>query len=179
MITNTITRAAAGVCLVATAALHPLTAHAAAADYRFEVAEVKPAATGKSDVTLRLIHTPDKKPVSGCGPFRDHGRYGTGRHADDDGTGKSAAGSQPGLYIVEIEPGMAGNWALQVAAKVQGETRDRARLASRQTREMTCARPHLLAAGIVTRHHMRGLSIRRARRMETNRSAPRSRGCWP
>ena len=35
--------------------------HAAAADYRFEVAEVKPAGTGKSDVTLRLIHTPDKK----------------------------------------------------------------------------------------------------------------------
>ena len=61
MITNTILRAAAGVCLVATAALYPLTAHAAAADYRFEVAGVKPAATGKSDVTLRLIHTPDQE----------------------------------------------------------------------------------------------------------------------
>ena len=62
---------------------------------------------------------------------------------------KALPASQPGLYVVEIEPGMAGNWALQVAAKVQGETRDGARRASRQTREMTCARPALLAAGIV------------------------------
>ena len=32
-----------------------------ASDYRFEVVEVKPAGAGKSNVTLRLIHTPDKK----------------------------------------------------------------------------------------------------------------------
>ena len=35
---------------------------------------------------------------------------------------KALPASQPGLYTIEIEPGMAGNWALQVAAKVQGET---------------------------------------------------------
>lgn len=35
---------------------------------------------------------------------------------------KAMPASQPGLYIIEVEPGMAGNWALQLAAKVQGET---------------------------------------------------------
>ena len=35
---------------------------------------------------------------------------------------KAMPSSKPGLYTVEIEPGMAGNWALQVAAKVQGES---------------------------------------------------------
>lgn len=35
---------------------------------------------------------------------------------------KALPASKAGLYIVEIEPGMAGNWSLQVAAKVQGES---------------------------------------------------------
>jgi hypothetical protein len=35
---------------------------------------------------------------------------------------KATPSSQPGLYTIEVEPGMAGNLALQVAAKVQGET---------------------------------------------------------
>ncbi len=35
---------------------------------------------------------------------------------------KAIPASQPGLYTIEVEPGMAGNWALQVAAKVQGES---------------------------------------------------------
>ncbi|HEX2942512.1 MAG TPA: hypothetical protein VHO91_15785 [Rhodopila sp.] len=43
MNTKTITHALAGGCLIATAAFHPAPAHAAVADYRFEIAEVKPA----------------------------------------------------------------------------------------------------------------------------------------
>jgi hypothetical protein len=35
---------------------------------------------------------------------------------------KALPASKAGLYTVEIEPGMAGNWSLQVAAKVQGES---------------------------------------------------------
>ena len=59
-----ITRALAGVCLIATVALQAGPVRAAASDYRFEVTQVQPAGPGKSNVTLRLLHTPDKKPVS-------------------------------------------------------------------------------------------------------------------
>jgi hypothetical protein len=57
-----LTRALAGG-LFATVVLNAAPGWASASDYRFEVAEVKPTAAGKSDVALRLIHTPDKKPV--------------------------------------------------------------------------------------------------------------------
>jgi hypothetical protein len=31
------------------------------------------------------------------------------------------AASEPGVYSIAIEPSMAGNWALALAAKIQGE----------------------------------------------------------
>ena len=119
MITNTILRAAAGACLAATAVLHPL--HAAAADYRFEVADVKPAGTGKSDVTLRFIHAADKKPVANAVIFEIRADMGPEGMPTMTAPTKALPGSQLGLYVIEIEPRMPGNWALQVAAKVQGE----------------------------------------------------------
>ena len=121
MSSKTITRALAGVCLAATVALHIGPAHAAASDYRFEVADVKPAGTGKSNVTLRLIHTPDKKPVSDAVLFEVKADMGPDGMPMMTAPTKALPAAQPGLYVIEIEPGMAGNWALQVAAKVQGE----------------------------------------------------------
>jgi hypothetical protein len=121
MNTKTITHALAGVCLVATAAFASAPAHAAATDYRFEIADVKPAGTGKSDVTLRLIHTPDKKPVPDAVLFEIKADMGPDGMPTMTAPAKARPGAQPGLYVIEVEPGMGGNWALQVAAKVQGE----------------------------------------------------------
>lgn len=121
MITKTITHTLAGACLIAAAALHPAPAHAAAADYRFEIAEVKPAGTGKSDITLRLTHTPDKKPVTNAVIFEVKADMGPDGMPTMTAPAKALPAKQPGLYVIEVEPGMAGNWALQVAAKVQGE----------------------------------------------------------
>jgi YtkA-like protein len=118
---KTIVRAATGICLVATTPLHPLVAHAAAADYRFEVADVKPAGTGKSDVTLRLIHAAGKKPVANAVIFEIKADMGPEGMPTMTAPTKALPGPQPGLYVIEIEAGMAGTWALQVAAKVQGE----------------------------------------------------------
>ena len=120
MTTKTITRVLAGAGLIASLAYAGL-AQAAAADYRLEVAEVKPAAAGKSDVTLRLIHTPDKKPVPDAVLFEIRADMGPDGMPTMTAPTKVRPGPQPGLYIIEVEPGMAGNWALQVAAKVQGE----------------------------------------------------------
>jgi hypothetical protein len=115
-------RALLGACLIATAALHAAPVRAAAADYRFEIADVKPAGAGKSDVTLRLIHAADKKPVADAVIFEIRADMGPEGMPTMTAPTKALPGSPPGLYVIEIEPGMAGNWALQVAAKVQGET---------------------------------------------------------
>lgn len=115
------TRVLAVVCLVATLTLHPAPVRAAATDYRFEVVEVKPAGPGKSNVTLRLAHTSDKKPVNDAVIFQVTADMGPDGMPTMTAPTKAVPASKPGLYVIEIEPGMAGNWALQVAAKVQGE----------------------------------------------------------
>src|SRR4051812_3563589 len=117
-----ITRSLAGVSLIATVALHATPVRAAASDYGFEVTQVQPAGSGKSNVTLRLLHTPDKKPVSDAVIFQVSADMGPDGMLTMKAPAKAIPSSQPGLYIIEIEPGMAGNWALQLAAKVQGET---------------------------------------------------------
>jgi hypothetical protein len=118
---KTIAHALAGACLIATTGIGSVAAHAAASDYRFEVADVKAAATGKSDVTLRLIHTPDKKPVTDAVLFEIKADMGPDGMPTMTAPAKALPASQPGLYVIEIEAGMAGTWAVQVAAKVQGE----------------------------------------------------------
>jgi hypothetical protein len=118
---KTITRRLAGAGLVAIAAFGSIEAHAAASDYRFEVTDVKPGAAGKSNVTLRLLHAPDKKPVSDAVIFQVSADMGPDGMPTMKAPAKAIPSSQPGLYVIEVEPGMAGNWAVQVAAKVQGE----------------------------------------------------------
>jgi hypothetical protein len=113
-------RALLGACLIATAALHAAPARAAASDYRFEVVEVKSAGTGKSDVSLRLIHTPDNKPVTDAVLFQVKADMGPDGMPTMTAPAKALPAAKAGLYTVEIGPGMAGNWSLQVAAKVQG-----------------------------------------------------------
>jgi hypothetical protein len=117
-----ITRALAGVGLIATMALQASPARAGAVDYHFEVTQVQPAGSGKSNVTLRLLHTPDKKPVSDAVIFQVSADMGPDGMPTMKAPAKAIPSTQPGLYTIEIEPGMAGNWALQLAAKVQGET---------------------------------------------------------
>ena len=115
-------RARAGACIIAAVAFSGPAVDAASADYRFEVVKVQPAGAGKSSVTLRLIHTPDKKAVNDAVLFQVTADMGPDGMPTMTAPTKTLPATQPGLYVIEIEPGMAGNWALQVAAKVQGET---------------------------------------------------------
>ena len=96
--------------------------HAAPSDYRFELASPPTASGGKSILTLRLLHMPDKKPVTGAVVFEAKADMGP------DGMPTMAAAAKilpevtPGSYRIEVQPDMAGNYAISVAAKVQGET---------------------------------------------------------
>ena len=118
-------RAVAGAaCLIAGALVAAAPARAASADYRFEIVQVQSAGPGKSNITLRLLHTPDNKPVPDAVIFQSTADMGPAGMPTMTAPAKTmpAKASQLGTYIVEVQPGMAGNWELKLAAKVQGET---------------------------------------------------------
>ena len=100
------------------AAAHSL---AAPNDYRFELVQAQPAGPGKTTVTVRLVHVPDNKPVPGAVLFESKTDMGPGGMAEMTGKVSPLPSDQPGIYRFQIETGMAGKWALNLGAKVQGE----------------------------------------------------------
>ncbi len=115
------TRILAGaVALASGFASSSLPAHAAATDYRFELVG-KPQLSGQSDIVqVRLVHAADGKPVPDAVIFEstaDMGPQGMSTMAAP----VKALPAKGGLYRFEVDPGMAGTWALHLAAKVQGE----------------------------------------------------------
>jgi YtkA-like len=114
-------RVLVGACLIATPALMAAAVRAAPADYRFEVVQVQSAESGKSNVTLRLVHIADTKPVTDAVIFQSTADMGPDNMPTMTAPVKAMPAPQPGIYMFQIEPGMAGNWELKLAAKVQGE----------------------------------------------------------
>ena len=51
---------------------------AAPNDYRFELVDTQPTGPGKTNVTVRLVHMPDKKPVPGAVRFESKTDMGPG-----------------------------------------------------------------------------------------------------
>ena len=112
--------------IVAAALLAALTAPIAWAsdsDYGFELV-APPAATGDTTtMKVRLLHLPDREPVADAVIFET--RFDMGPDGMPTMTAPAKAlpeASEPGVYEFQIEPSMAGQWALSIAAKVQGET---------------------------------------------------------
>jgi len=77
--------------------------------------------SGKTTVTVRLVHVPDNKPVAGAVLFETKTDMGPDGMADMTGKVTPLPSEQPGIYRFQIETGMAGKWALNLGAKVQGE----------------------------------------------------------
>jgi hypothetical protein len=98
-------------------------AYAASGDYRFELAGNAERASGdKSIIAVRLIHTPDNKPVPGAVIIQTRADMGPDGMKEMTAPVKALPAKEPGIYLFEVEPGMAGGWMLTLAAKVQGET---------------------------------------------------------
>ncbi len=110
-----------GAALLTLSMLGAATAVAAPADYRFELAQVQPAEAGKTDVTVRLVHVPDKKPVAGAVLFETKADMTPAGMTEMTGKVTPLSSDQPGLYRFQVETGMAGKWQLSLSAKVQGE----------------------------------------------------------
>jgi hypothetical protein len=104
------------------ASLLSVAAFAAASDYRFEVVSARAAGPGKTDVTVRLVHLPDNRPVPGAVIFQTRADMAPAGMPTMTGNVTPQAAHQPGTYRFQVETGMAGGWALTLAAKVQSET---------------------------------------------------------
>ena len=95
---------------------------AAAQDYRFELAG-PPTKSGKTTlIKVLLVHVPDGKPVAGAIIIETKFDMGPDGMASMVAPSKSIPSSDPGIYDVQTEPSQEGNWALSLAAKVQGES---------------------------------------------------------
>jgi hypothetical protein len=93
---------------------------AAATDYRFELVG-EPQLSGQMDVVqVRLVHVPDGKAVTDAVVFESKADMGPSGMATMPAPVKALA-AKDGTYSFEINPGMAGTWALHLAAKIQGE----------------------------------------------------------
>ncbi|HWK46910.1 MAG TPA: FixH family protein [Stellaceae bacterium] len=100
----------------------PVSSWAAANEYKFEFVSAKPAGAGKNEVTVRLVHVPDGKPVAGAVIFESKTDMGPSGMAEMPGKVTPPKTDENGVYRFQTENGMAGKWALTIAAKVQGET---------------------------------------------------------
>ncbi len=115
-------RTACGAALLAFSTVAAPNTLAAAADYRFELAQVQPAGPGKTDVAVRLVHLPDNKPVAAAILFETKADMGSDGMAEMTGKVSPLSSDRPDLYRFRIETGMAGTWRLSLGAKVQGES---------------------------------------------------------
>ena len=93
---------------------------AKSADYRFELVGKPQLASNKNIVQVRLVRIADGKPVIDAVIFESKADMGPAGMETMTAPVK-ALSSKSGIYRFEIDPGMAGTWALHLTAKVQGE----------------------------------------------------------
>jgi hypothetical protein len=119
----TLLRFSAGALLapVVTMLLIATPARAAGKDYRFDVVQAQPAGKNLTDVTVKLTHIADGKAVPGAVIFQTKVDMGPSGMGEMTGKVKPQTPDPAGLYHFRTETGMAGTWALTLAAKVQGE----------------------------------------------------------
>lgn len=121
MFSKLLRAAVVGAVTAATPALMTSGAKAAAADYRFEVVSARAAGPGKTDVVVRLLQVRANRPVPDAVIFQTRADMAPSGMPTMTGNVAPQPGQQAGTYRFVIETGMAGSWALTLAAKVQGE----------------------------------------------------------
>lgn len=116
---STITRSFGAIAILASALI--IQAHAAATDYKFEIVSAQSAGPMKTDVTIRLVHVPDSKPVPNAVIFETHADMAPEGMPTMPGDVTQGTPQPGGAYRFQVATAMAGGWALTVSAKIQGE----------------------------------------------------------
>ena len=99
----------------------PLASWAAPEDYHFELA-AQPEKTGSVMlVKLRLVAVAGEKPVPGAEIVQTRLDMGPDGMPAMTAKVRSLPSNGPDIYLFEAQPTMAGNWALTVSVKIEGE----------------------------------------------------------
>jgi hypothetical protein len=113
-------RAAVAASLLTLASAASAPAFAAASEYKFEVACPVTQAGKASVVAVKLVK--DGKPVPGAVVFEAKADMGPMQMETMTVPVQRLPEGPAGTYKLQLEPSMAGKWALHLAAKVNGET---------------------------------------------------------
>lgn len=99
----------------------PVSAFAASQDYKFELVAAKPADNNQTDVSVKLTHIPDAKPVTDAKIVQAKMDMGPSGMAGMMGKVTPQAIGKDGLYHFLVAGGMAGKWQLTLDATVKDE----------------------------------------------------------
>ena len=90
-------------------------------DYEFRLVD-KTVKTGNAIISVRLIHKPDGKPVSGAVIFAKRLDMAPDGMETMKTTIEAMPSTEPGVYKFKAAVTMQGGWQLSLGAKLQGET---------------------------------------------------------
>lgn len=96
-------------------------AWAGANDYAFEAVAPDVRSGPGSELSVRLVHKPDGKPVEGAIVFRTRLDMSPESMEAMTTAVELASSTEPGVYNFRGDLTMDGKWALKLQAKVQGE----------------------------------------------------------
>lgn len=97
-------------------------AHAGPQDYRFEAVQPQVKSGDDAQIAVRLVHVPSGKPVENAVIFQTRLDMSPMGMSDMTAKATPVKTNEPGLYTFRAPLGMDGNWAMQLNAKVPGET---------------------------------------------------------
>ncbi len=98
-----------------------LSAQAGAGDYEFQLVSKELKAGAPAEIAVRLVHKPDGKPVPDAVIFTTRLDMGPDGMEEMTTPVTAVPGGAPGIYRFKAKLSMAGDWALSLGAKVQGE----------------------------------------------------------
>lgn len=94
---------------------------AAATDYSFEAKAAQVPAEKEAVVEVRLVNKATGKPVPNAVIFQTRLDMSPDSMGEMTGAATPLTATEPGVYRFRVTVGMAGRWALKMAAKVPGE----------------------------------------------------------
>jgi hypothetical protein len=98
-----------------------VTAQASAGDYEFQLVSNEVQAGVPAEITVRLVHKPDGKPVADAVIYTTRLDMGPEGMEDMAVPVQKLGSGELGNYRFKAKLSMAGAWAFSLAAKVQGE----------------------------------------------------------
>jgi hypothetical protein len=90
-------------------------------DYEFQLVD-KEVKQGDATIAVKLVHKPSGRAIPDAVIFAKRIDMGPEDMAAMTAPLEPLPSTEPGVYQFKTNLGMAGNWALSLAAKVQGET---------------------------------------------------------